>query len=283
MQQQVTNLRRVTKLGHFAFLMFLLLGFASPDVLAKGPSAIKADKGEVQRYLHGKYKIKEILIEEREDTYHGRGHWRQLSLGGETRDNDITPPAARNVLSSKDPRKIAKAFLAEEADLLGLTPISEMREVEIKENVIQGPLIPPEEHGTHVGVGYDHYLNSLRLDGTRTGVSVGPSGKVLYVYAEVVDITPALLEAVKQPSLPQTEIRRAIKKDLIANGKDPDKVENLTDEKYAIPMSPYVIWEVELTLGGLDAWIYRVNAFTGQIIRKDSAIHCDPGPCTPTD
>lgn len=197
----------------------------------------------------------------------------------------MTPPmiAAQGSRKSKDFRITAKAFLAEEADFLGLTPISEMREVEIKENLENGSMTPPDEQGIHVGIGYDHYLNGLRLNGTRTGVSIGPSGKILYGYVEVVDITPALLDAVTKPSLPQTEIRRAIKKDLIANGKDPDKVENLTDEKYAIPMSPYVIWEVELTLGGLDAWIYKVNAFTGQIIRKDSAIHCDPGPCTPTD
>ena len=96
---------------------------------------------------------------------------------------------------------------------------------------------------------------------------------MLYAYAEVVDITPALLQAVKQPGLSQEEIRRAIKKDLIANGLNPDKVTHLEDEKYAISLPPYVVWEVRMAGEGLEyALTYVIDAFTGQIIRKQSSL-----------
>ena len=61
MQQKITSLTQITKLKCVVSLLLLLLGFASPNVLAKGPSALKAGKGEVERYLHGKYKIKESV------------------------------------------------------------------------------------------------------------------------------------------------------------------------------------------------------------------------------
>lgn len=265
MQQQMT---RLTGGGYLTLLILpLLLGIISPNVLAKGPSAIKADKEEVQRYLHGKYKIKEILIEEQEDTYSGLGRRRSLSLGGETFDNDITPPtiAAQGDRATKDMRTIARAFLAEESDLLELTSISEMREI------VRGLPATADEKG--ISLGYEHYLNGLRLDGTQTGISIGPSGKIEHATVRVVDITPPLLEAVKNPGLPQTEIRRAIKKDLIANGLDPDKVTHIEDEQYAIPLPPYVVWETRINGEGLEyALTYVIDAFTGQTLRKQSSL-----------
>ena len=277
MQQQMTNLTQLTKFKHVAFLLLLLLGFASADALAKGPSAMNPDKGEVERYLHGKYKIKGTLIQEREDAYQGLGHWRSISLEGDLTSNDVTPPAARNVQTGKDlrtrARAIARIFLAEEADLLSLTPISEMREASISEEIIEKPSLGPDAFGIHVGIGYDHYLNGLRLDGTRMGMRIGPTGKILSFNAYVVDITPALLLAVKQPGLPQVEIRRSIKKDLIAHGLDPDKVTHLEDEKYAIPMPPYVVWKALMVGEDLEyALEYVIDAFTGQIIRKNSSL-----------
>ena len=238
MQQQTTSMTQLTKLGHVIFLLLLLLGFASPNVLAKSPSAIKAEKGEVQRYLHGKYKIKEILIQEREDAHSGLGRWRSMDWGGDSLENDITPPAiaAQGDRATKDPRVIAKAFFAEEADLLGITPISEMKEE------IRGLPATTDERG-HTHLSYYHFLNGLRLDGTWTAIHIGSSSNIYSLYSNVVQISEELLKAVKKPGLPQTEIRRSIKKDLIAHGLDPDKVTHIEDEKYAIPTSPYVVWE----------------------------------------
>ena len=283
----MTNLMLLMKLRHAAFLLFLLLSFAIPNALAKGPSAMKAEKGEIQSYLHGKYKIKEILIQEGEDTHNGLGRWRSLLLGGETWDNDITPPslAAQGDRASKHLRTIAKAFLAEEADLFGLTPISEMREVSIEVEVRKSPPYKPNELGVYTRLSYYHYLNGLKLAGTEIGMNIGPTGKLSNVYAHIVDITPQLLKAVETPDLPTMEIRRVIKKDLIAHGENPNSVTNLTDEKYAIPIPPYVVWKVSLSGDDIDATSvlprdYMIDAFTGQIMSKDSP--CDRvGSCMP--
>lgn len=69
------------------------------------------------------------------------------------------------------------------------------------------------------------------------------------------------------------EIRSVIKKDLTANGLNSEKVTHFEDEKYAIPTPPYVVWEVLMAGEGLEyALEYVIDAFTGQILRKNSSL-----------
>lgn len=261
MQRQITNWVRL-ELKHIVIIL-LICFMTSPSVWAKGPSGLNAGKTEIEHYLRGKYKIKDVVIEDQKD-HHGLSRTLHLGIA---RNNDLTPPAlaAQGDHATKDPRAVAKAFFMEEANLFELTPDSEM-----KEKVRPTSLTNTEGY---ISLSYEHYLNGLRLEGAGAGVTFGPTGAIVRATALVVDITPALLQAVKSSNLPKTEIRRAIKKDLIASGLNPDKVTHLEDEKYATPMPPYVVWEVRMVGNGLEyALEYVVDAFTGQILKKKSSL-----------
>jgi hypothetical protein len=240
-------------LGLVPVLIMLTSGaLAQPDTL----SVFTTRQAELHQYLDRKYLIERIDIQSREHRLWGQT--RNLWMKGA-----LTPPLAAGLAArtASEARHIAQAFFSEEATLLGLTPISEMRE-KIR------PGDPTDERGnTHLR--YHHYLGGVRLEGTETLIHIRANGAISSITAGIAPISPELLTALTQPTLPEPEIRLVIKRDLQASGLDPRRVTHLELEKVAIGASPYVLWKARV---GDFACEYTMNAFSGQILEKMSTI-----------
>lgn len=215
----------------------------------------------IMEYLKGKYnKVDEDGVNARLQQT-PNGPLGSIGIAGE----DITPKAGRNIpqlaaMSKEDrSRAIAKAFIAEEVALLGITNIDEIREIEFE--------IGPTGY-THID--YRRYIGDLLLDGVEIKVHIGPNGNIRSVSADAIPISPAVYEAVAKETLKDSDIRRIIERDLAPPGKK-SAVRISKIDKVAISLPPYVIYKVEAGAYAEYSWNYRVDAFTGEILEKQDA------------
>jgi Zn-dependent metalloprotease len=160
------------------------------------------------------------------------------------------PSSARK---PEDARAIARAFLEEEATVLGLGPLSELRE--------EG--LDTDRFGT-TRMSFQHYVGGLRLEGGHALIAVEASGEIRLFMGNLVPVTQALKQAVQQPTLPEARIRAVIRDDTRARGFDPRQVTALKMEKVAIGRAPYVVWIAEPA--PVPPVEYTIDAFTGAIV-----------------
>jgi hypothetical protein len=229
-------------------LMLTSGAVAQPQAL----SVFTTKQVELHQYLERKYLIERMYIQPNE--HHLWGPSRTLSI-----DGALTPPLAAGLAArtASEARLIAQAFFREEAALLGLTPMSEMRE-KIR------PGDPTDERG-NTAFTYHHYLGGVRLEGTGAVINIRANGVITSIHAVIAPISPELLAAITQPTLPEPQIRLVIKRDLQAAGFDPRRVTHLELEKVAIGVPPYVLWKARV---GDVACEYTIDAFSGQILEK---------------
>lgn len=241
-------------LGASLLLLFTSAALAQPQA----PSVFTASPAELRQYVERKYPVKGVYVSPKQ--HHLWGPTRDLSIEGA-----LTPPsvAGLSATSLKDARVIAQAFFNEEARLLGLTAISEMRE-EIR------PVEPTDQSGSR-HLKYHHYIGGSRLEGTGTVIHMRADGQIFLVMAGIAPVSPSLLQAVTQPTLSDPQARLVIKRDLEAASIDPRTVKHLELEKVAIAVPPYVLWTASVGGDGrrfLLSCRYTMDAFNGQILER---------------
>lgn len=251
----------------FALSMFLLLVIAQ-TVSAENDLNSKEkepEKPHLKKYLTDKYTNIHDVSSTLVQMPHGPKGW--LSISGK-----IIPKAvAEKKLQAGEgehgkAKAIARAFMEEEAELLGITNMSEIRENRISRN--EG------DRGFFTRLYFHRYVGKLQMEHAYIEVTIGPDDTTITgVSAELVPSPPELYAAVSKPTLTQEKIFEIIKWDLKSLGKDQQGVTVLGVKKVAIPTNPYVIWVVDVGLTrGLGRWEYRLDAFTGEIIKKQSTL-----------
>lgn len=163
-------------------------------------------------------------------------------------------------------KAIARAFLEEEASLLGITDLNEITEHRVNSTF--------GKDGVYTDIYYHRYVGKLQIEHAYIDVTIGPDETIYWVSAELVPSPPELYAAVSKPIfLTQEKIFEIIKWDLKSSGKDQYGVTVMEVKKVAIPTRPYVVWVVDVGLTrGLGRWEYRLDAFTGEIIEKRSTL-----------
>ncbi|MBI4685611.1 MAG: PepSY domain-containing protein [Nitrospirae bacterium] len=158
-------------------------------------------------------------------------------------------------------RAIARAFMEEEAVILGITDMEELREYEIKkfDGFVKGI--------THIY--YRRYIGDLELEGAYIDFTIWPDGTITRMYAYLVPVSPEVYDAVRKERITKDKALKIIEHDLKSAGSDPKRIKIENIQEKAVPDSPYVIWEalVQLTKGR-GRWLYRIDAFTGEILKK---------------
>lgn len=260
--------RRVRMLFGMTLILALLIfgqtvsAQKEQDVIAQ---PFKINGKEVKNYLMEKYKLrKHDVSSSLQQTPNGPSG--KLHLRG-----DIVPQNIANAKRMKNredrARAIAGVFLKEEASLLGITNMDEIREMSID------TFTSPYNNLTTTNIRYQRYINDLELEYAYIGITIEHDGNIRSVSAELVPTPPELYEAVKEKILTEGEILKIVKQDLESAGIDPKDMRVLSIEKVAIPSPPYVIWKADINLKkGGGRWKYRINAFTGEILEKRDAL-----------
>lgn len=191
--------------------------------------------------------------------------------------NSLTKPITpKGVVITEDSihgraRAVAEAFLQEEAELLGITHMEEIREVKIRTGT--------GRRGDYTIVYYGRYINDLELEHMSIQMTVGQDEKITSVSADLVPAPPELYAAVTRPTLTESDIRKIVLADLAADAASPETdpiararirrdsphypdPEQMELRKHLIGSSPYVVWHVKAV------WAYTVDAFTGKILTK---------------
>lgn len=218
-----------------------------------------------EKYIKNKYKQIQHAESDVKQTMHGLSG--RVWLSG-----DIVPQKKAAIDLTKEPdrhvraRAIAKAFMEDEAVLLGITNPEEIREANIKTSEGFG--------GDYTHIDYRRYVNDTNL-GDVLQITIGPDENIFNVQAQLVPVPPEVYEATKKKTLTEEEIRSIVEADLKENNINTHG-NQIQLNKYAITDPPYVIWIASLH------WRYTINAFTGEIIDKKRNIKT-PKKRTSTD
>jgi len=185
-----------------------------------------------------------------------------VSLSG-----DIVPKKINEIDLTKEndrhmrARAIAKAFMDDEPDLLGINNPDEIQESNISTTKGFG--------GNYTHVYYRRYINGVELENADMRITIGPTENITSVHARLKPASPEVYEATKKKTLTEEDIRAIIELDLKENQIDL-KGHPITFKKMAILSEPYVVWKAE------SRWLYTMDAFTGNIISKFSLTKAGP-------
>jgi len=222
-----------------------------PDGVNKGSSNNKVlQKPNLKQYLVDKYGIDDVMSSVYQTPNGPKGH---LGTFGK-----ISPEPLR--MNMKEipgehgrAKAIAKAFMVEEADLLGINDMNEFHESVVKMTIA---------NIDYTGLIYNRFIDDLPLKNARIHFDVGPNDTITGVSADLVPAPPELYAAVKKETLTEDQARKIVQRDL-KSAKIAFNPSNMGEfKKFAIPDPPYVIWEVR------DVYIYTIDAFTGEILKK---------------
>ncbi len=263
MKSKSINIHNSMK-SHTGRLLFMLVLAAMLLVfgniaLAQNESAMSSSNSpqkpvqHLKQYFVDKYQKIEEVMSSLYQTPHGlqgslhiRGHFMPKNA-----------PAAGGDRDSRS-RALAKAFLQEEASLLGITNMDEIREFAINTDKGYG--------GDITQIYYRRYINDLELDNEVIHITIGPDETINHVSASLVPVPLELYQAAAKETLPEKKIREIVQQDLkstMIKAKDA-KISEI--RKIAVPTSPYVIWKVYAK------WLYTIDAFTGEILTKKSRV-----------
>jgi hypothetical protein len=163
---------------------------------------------------------------------------------------DLIPTTATG--ADADPRTVARAFLTENAEALGISSNEEIRDGWFGSS--------PSGWTT---LNYRLYISGLPIDGAGLALTEDENHHIRSLAGDWQPIPPELETAVKTPTLTEEQIRGVVLNDLASSGIVPRAA--LKPEKFAVRDPPYVVWKVE---GG--GWSYTIDAFNGTILRKRS-------------
>ena len=209
----------------------------------------------LKKYFQDKYKDqidKDSPTSKLQETPHGpRG---TLHVSGNFRVKNIE---ALPEDKADRARAIAKVFLRDEAELLGLPDLNELREYKISTS--------KGHDGEYTSIYYRRYIDGLPLEKSWAHIAIGPDESIVLMNISLVPASPELYTAVTNKTITEEEALRIIKKDARAKNVD-EKRFKAKIKIYAISSSPYVVWKGRVSMVGGRYWKYVVNAFTGEII-----------------
>lgn len=231
------------------------LPWLSPDV-----SRVQAHH-TLKAHLAEKYRVESVDVSEL--TPEDQALYRSLYvLGNLTPRAPVSPEAGEHGKA----RAIAKAFIHAEAPTLFGMAAANIREFKVSKDAIGGT---PE-----TSLSYRMYVDSLPLWNAGIVISVDEDDRIRSLVAHLVSTPPALLQAAKRQTLDEQRIRRIVLADLEADVKNLEKADvakyyfqnrdkmPIETMRWGIPTPPYVVWDVK------SIWDYRIDAFTGEILRK---------------
>ncbi len=261
MNSVVTNNSRaklIKMLCAFALVAAVLLSWGTAMAQNKiSPYETKESKDLKAKYLKESRELKKYLIEKyvhisevmvRQIKSH-LGPRKAIDITGA-----ITPKAE---IKGKDKlqrsRAVSRAFILGEPSIFGITRADEIKELRV--GSISGYTL----------FRYRRTVGGLPLEGMEMVVNVSPDEKVTYVSANIVLAPPELYDAVKKKTITQDEAISVIKQDLAKEVITPGGIQVFKIEKFAVPSPPWVIWKADVKPG---KWLFRIDAFTGEIINK---------------
>lgn len=216
---------------------------------------------EFEQYLKNKYQ----QIHDATTTVKltSEGAFGSISLSG-----DIVPQKKAAIDLTKEPdrhvraRAIAKAFMEDEAALLGITKPDEIREFNISTDKGFG--------GDYSHINYRRYINDINL-GDVLQITIGPNENISSVHAQLVAVPPEAYEATKKKTLSEEEIKSIIEADLTEVDKRDYDMNTIykSFKKVARVTPPYVLWNA------FYIYEYEIDAFTGKILSKVSTKDID--------
>lgn len=247
------------------FILLLLTMFIfMPVAVAQNDSETQAEPfkingKDVKEYLIEKYKL-------RKDDIGDSTNVKQTPNGPKGYLSIMRNIKLKNVIltgrgQDRD-RAVAKAFLEEEANLLGITNMDEIHERAI--DTSRG------HDGDYTTIYYNRLINNLVLNGADIRITIRPD-ETIAVSAELIPAPPQLYEAVKRKTITKDKVMEIIKQDLLANANKSDSKGMRISEirKIAISTPPYVVWVANAGLeNDLGGWGYTIDAFTEEILKK---------------
>lgn len=216
-----------------------------------------------KKYIKAKYKVIYDADSRVRQTIHGPTG--DLFIRGE-----IVPEKKPAMNLSVEPdrdaraRAIAKAFIDDEAALLGITNPDEIRESSISTGKGFG--------GDYTIITYQRFINDIRFQGAGIQITIGPEENIKNVSASLTPAPPEAYEATKKKTLSEEEIKSIIEADLTEADKRGYDMNTIykSFKKVVIAKPPYVKWEAHYI------YMYEIDAFTGKILSKISPIIKEP-------
>jgi hypothetical protein len=171
----------------------------------------------------------------------------------------LTPASARSAqIVQQGPRAIAQIFFTEEAASFGIAAADDLRESVFSETAIGWTSIT-----------YHRFVGNLQLESAQVSIGIDPEGAIRSLSGSLVPLPPALFIAAANPTISENAIHGIIRNDLLEAGEDPNRPYRL--KRIATSSAPYVLWTSSGT------WIYRIDAFTGEILDKRLGIQSGGG------
>lgn len=158
-------------------------------------------------------------------------------------------------LSDEQADAIARAFLQNEASLLDIADMSEIRKQEFKRT-----------DGGTVVAHYQRYIGGILLFEESFRVEVDPVGTVTRMHATLVPTPLGLYQAADRRSITRTRVEEIAQQDLA----DQDTPTFDEPKLMATWQPPYVLWYAGGRLGPAryHAWTLGIDAFTGKIEKR---------------
>ena len=193
-----------------------------------------------------------------EETPHGPCG--RLTIEGSLRPKD--PPEGST--PENRARGIARAFLQQEAALLGIADLAAIKEREVR-------ILPKEQ----VNVGYFLEVGGLEIWGTYFAfrIDLASGGAIARFETDLFPVSPDLESKLKSPTISADAAREIVVRDLEADppaSAIPSDPVVTVSRRFAIAREPWVVWGATAARGGLPAWSYTVDAFSGKVLSK----HC---------
>ncbi len=271
---QQSKSRMIIASALILLFMFCQIAFAQNAPNDKSLKSYKLPPN-LKKHLQDKYKDKDgkdqitRISSNLQETPQGpRG---RLWLSGHIRPKNFEATSGDKYAHA---RAIAMAFLKEEAELLGLPDLNELRESKIKADM--------GHDGEYTDIYYDRYIGDVPFESGDIHITIGPDESIRHVTASLLPVPSETYQAVTKKTITEDDALKIVKRDIKAHGWEPDNMKVNDIRKFASNNSPYVFWGLDVKakytakqMGpeqrkdmGSGWWGYIIDAFTGDIYRK---------------
>src|SRR3990172_1902978 len=255
--QQYQKLLTITSVLILSLFISCQTTYAQDAVKDKSLKSYKKPPN-LKKYFQDKYKDQidmDRLTSDLQETPQGpRGY---LHLGGHIRPRNVEATSGDKAARA---RAIAKAFLKDESELLGLPDLNELREYKI--NTTLG------HDGEYTDIYYTRYIGDFPFDAATVHIAIGPDETITTLSADLVPAPSELYQAVAKKLITESEATEIVERDMKAHRIQSKGMSISSIHKFALAKPPYVVWII--TIGTrAKGLVYTINAITGDIIRKN--------------
>ncbi|SRR6266581_1205603 len=215
----------------------------------------------IKKYLIDKYANIRDLSSSLIETPHGPKGYIHISGNLTPKNFDLILSAEAD--SQTRARAVATAFMADEAQFLGIKDLGELQERLIETITAYD--------GEHTLIKYSRIINGMLYDNAYVDITIGADNTIKFFSAELVPASPELYKAASNRTLTEEQIRNIIQQDIINSGKNVNEMKFEYISKWLQAAAPYVIYTSKVDFGtgnGKGKLNYVIDAFTGQILKK---------------